>query len=267
MSRKAFLLVTIFLLLAGCSSKEPFPTGTADPTPTPVESAPPTTATQAWLDGLDLSLLPENGQEAMRSTDGSVISYLADLSAPQVTLYAVHFYEQENYELLLRQGSSLYSLGATWHEPLHLAEVAPYGEGGISLRWLVSQDELGHVAYDLDLLTPTEDKWSRCPITKGDCAQQVLDLLDLQWDDRANTLTLSYIGQTVTKAFPPSTAPGKLVLGDLCLFSQMDGHWEVVLSACCDLDGSELALFRAEVIPDGDTFQLQNIRMEVDPGV
>lgn len=266
MKCKAIFLALLVAILAGCSGGEKETEMSQTPTPLPTESPAVITDPAVWLEQADLSRFPGKDGEEVSFEDGSTLSWLGIEPENEVTLYALTLSGAETPLLVLRQGDSLFSFGGISDRPFQrLSSVSAYG-GGLALLWYAGEGQGNDPAYDLDILTPEEEGWVRCTVSRDACARLIRDEVETRWDDRSNTFSLTCAGQTASMALTAGS-PGELVLGRLCLFPQIGNGYELVMSAGCENGQTDLAVFRAEIIVNGETFTLQNLRMETDPGV
>ena len=99
------------------------------------------------------------------------------------------------------------------------------------------------------------------------CLELISSQMDLDWNDKLHTLTLSFRGQSAVSQFPAEVAPGRLTLGHMCLFYESQGAFYMTMDAWSDVLEESLAVFRAEVAYDGEDFTLQNLQMDSMAGV
>ncbi len=266
MKCKAIFLALLVVLLTGCSGNEKEAQVSQTPAPLLTESPAVITDPAAWLGQADLSRFPGKDGEEVSFEDGSTLSRLGSGPENEVTLYALTLSGAETPLLILRQGDSLFSLDSVPDRPSQrLSSVSAHGDG-LALLWYSGEGQENDPAYDLDILTPEEEGWVRCTVSRDACARLIRDEVEVRWDDRSNTFSLTCAGQTASMSLTAGS-PGELVLGRLCLFPQIGNGYELVMSAGCESGQIDLAVLRAEIIVNGETFTLQNLRMEVDPGV
>ncbi len=262
----------LLALLVSCSpgpqpSSSPTPAAARPSAPAVQESTPSPTPPPPWTQ-LSIRDLPEEEEDlgSFLAKSSPAVCLLGKVEEAEVTLYGLN--PGHGGGVLLRDGDHLVHFDQRFWDRPELAWDDFDGDGGKELTALYLAEKDGDSpAYDLVFYRPDGDSWSACAVSHGDCAQTVLDQVDTDWNERTHTFSLSYAGQQVSRAFPDGVAPGKLVLGHLCLFHRDSTRYSVVLDAWSEVLGETLAVFRAEIVYQDGAFQLQNLRMDADAGV
>ena len=141
------------------------------------------------------------------------------------------------------------------------------GQFELAVKYHTGQDESGGCTYDLVFYRPNGETWSAVSASQSFCAEAILKEINTSWNERTNTCTLSCSGQQVLVALPADTAPGQLVIGHLCLFTEEEGQFTVICDAWFPVLSDSAAIFRAQIIYDGISVALQNIHMDSFSGV
>ena len=267
--RNGALALCLCLLLTGCGQNTP-PENSPSPSPapsavSPVDVTPEPSPAPLWA-SLTVEDLP---------TEPADLETFFLLSSPQICLLAqVEELDLTFYGLnpgygggvLLREGDTLTHFDQDFGAIPEIRQSSYSGgqETELAVLWpLFSQSS----AYDLVFYRSSPDGWSACSVSRDSCLEQVDRELDLDWNERTHTLTLSFKGHSAVRQFPTDTAPGRLTLGHMCLFYEADGRFYMTMDAWSDVLQESLAVFRAEVLYDGETFTLKDLQMDSMAGV
>lgn len=262
----AALSLLLCLLLIGCQQKA----SPSSPSPAPS----PTSSPAPWQ-----VLIPEGLPEAIinpAQLNSSLppISLLGHLEEADIYLYGLN--KEYGGGILLRRGEdfthfdqpffpndlSLAQLPTLWWQDLD-----GDGQSELAVKYHTGQDETGGCTYDLIFYSHDGSDWASLSAGRDFCAEAILKEVDTNWDERTHVCTLTHGGQKIAVSFPADTAPGRLVIGHLCLFLEENGQFSVIVDAWFPTISSSAATFRAQILYDGESVTLQNIRMDSFAGV
>ena len=266
MIRNLIALAGILALLTGCAADSASPSAAGDASPAQAAENP----APAWA-----SLTPEDlpGETEDLSSffakSSPAVCLLGTAEEADVALYGLN--PGYGGGILLRDGDTL-TLFDQAFSALSLPDLwwADFDEDGgeeLAVRFLTEQDDQGGCAYDLAFYHPSPAGWELCSVSRDNCAQLLLTEIETDWDSRTLQLTVAWADRQASCSLPESTDSDPLILGHTCLFVEESGHFSVILDAWVPALSASLAVFRAEILYDGNSFRFQNIRMESDPGV
>lgn len=262
-NKKAALILLLCFTLSGCRKEA---------SPAPVSPAPiPSPTAEAWqtLPLPDVLVAPAK-------VNGSLpdVSLLGTVADADIFLYGLS--EALGGGVLLCCGQQRVHFEQRFFpQDLSIAQLPVLywkdfdgdGQSELAVKYHTGQDESGGCTYDLVFYRPNGETWSAVSASQSFCAEAILKEINTSWNERTNTCTLSCSGQQVLVALPADTAPGRLVIGHLCLFTEEEGQFTVICDAWFPVLSDSAAIFRAQIIYDGISVALQNIHMDSFSGV
>lgn len=266
--KKWTLALGLALLLTGCGRNLPPEESSPSPAPSAAptaEATPEPSPAPLWA-SLTVEDLPADPAEldTFFLHSSPQICLLAQIEELDLAFYGLN--PGYGGGILLREGDTLTHFDQDFGAIPEIRQGNYSGreEAELAALWpLFSESQ----AYDLVFYRPSPEGWEACPVSRDSCVEQVEKELELDWDERAHTLTLSFKGHSAVRQFPTDTAPGRLTLGHMCLFYESQGTFYMTMDAWSDLLQESLAVFRAEVFYDGETFTLKDLQMDSMEGV
>lgn len=267
--KKSIIALAMILLLTGCRGTSPSEvTASIPPSSDPQSVAtnmPEPTQAPLWT-----TLTPED-----LPTEPAELGSFFAVSSPQICLLSqVEALDLAFYGLnpgygggiLLRDGDTLLHFDQEFGAlpEIQQGTFSPGEEPELAVLWPLTGQSL---TYDLVFYRPSPEGWRACPVSRDACVELISSEMDLDWNDKLHTLTLSFRGQSAVSQFPAEVAPGRLTLGHMCLFYESQGTFYMTMDAWSDVLEESLAVFRAEVAYDGEDFTLKNLQMDSMAGV
>ena len=270
--KKSIIALAMILLLTGCRGTSPAEvTASIPPSSDPQSVA--TTMPEPTQAPLWTTLAPED-----LPTEPAELGSFFAASSPQVCLLSqVEALDLAFYGLnpgygggiLLRDGEALFHFDQEFGDlpEIRMGSFSGGEEEELAVVWPLRSSQSRDLTQDLVFYSPSREGWTACPVSWDACVELISGEMDLDWNDKLHTLTLSFRGQSAVSQFPAEVAPGRLTLGHMCLFYESQGTFYMTMDAWSDVLEESLAVFRAEVAYDGEDFTLKNLQMDSMAGV